>query len=32
MLPPMPKDLALAIFAGIFGYRIQKILKILPLK
>ena len=32
MLPPMPKDLALAIFAGIFAYRIQKILKILPLK
>ena len=32
MLPPMPKDLALAIFAGIFGYRIQKVLKLLPLK
>ncbi|WP_274307615.1 biotin transporter BioY [Solibacillus daqui] len=32
MLPPMPKDIILAIFAGIFGYRIQKILKILPIK
>ena len=32
MLPPMPKDLALAIFAGVFGYRIQKVLKILPIK
>lgn len=32
MLPPMPKDIILAVFAGIFGYRIQKVLKILPLK
>ena len=32
MLPPLPKDLALAIFAGWFAYRIQKTLKILPLK
>ncbi|MCH7322272.1 biotin transporter BioY [Solibacillus sp. MA9] len=32
MLPPMPKDIILAIFAGIFGYRIQKVLKILPIK
>ena len=32
MLPPIPKDFALAIFAGWFAYRIQKTLKILPLK
>lgn len=32
MLPPMPKDIILAIFAGIFAYRIQKVLKILPIK
>ena len=32
MLPPMPKDIALAIFAGVFAYRIQKTLKILPIK
>lgn len=32
MLPPMPKDFALAIFAGIFAYRLQKVLKILPIK
>jgi biotin transport system substrate-specific component len=28
MMPPLPKDLILAVFAGIFGYRIQKILKV----
>ncbi|MGN7476814.1 biotin transporter BioY [Solibacillus silvestris] len=32
MLPPMPKDIILAIFAGFFAYRIQKVLKILPIK
>lgn len=32
MLPPMPKDIILAIFAGFFAYRIQKVLKILPVK
>ena len=32
MLPPLPKDIALAIFAGVFAYRIQKTLKILPIK
>ncbi|MFJ8236518.1 biotin transporter BioY [Ureibacillus sp. NPDC094379] len=28
MMPPLPKDLILAVFAGVFGYRIQKILKV----
>ena len=32
MLPPLPKDIVLAIFAGWFAYRLQKTLKILPLK
>lgn len=32
MIPPMPKDFVLAIFAGIFAYRLQKVLKILPVK
>lgn len=32
MLPPMPKDFVLAIFAGIFAYRLQKTVKILPIK
>lgn len=32
MIPPMPKDIILSIFAGFFAYRIQKILKILPIK
>ncbi|MFL0582328.1 biotin transporter BioY [Solibacillus silvestris] len=32
MIPPMPKDIILSIFAGFFAYRIQKILKILPTK
>lgn len=31
MIPPMPKDIILMIFAGFFAYRIQKTLKILPL-
>lgn len=32
MLPPMPKDIILAIFAGFFAFRIQKTLKIIPIK
>lgn len=28
MMPPLPKDLILAVFAGVFGYRIQKLLKV----
>lgn len=32
MIPPMPKDIILSIFAGFFAYRVQKILKILPTK
>ncbi|MBM7609874.1 biotin transport system substrate-specific component [Lysinibacillus composti] len=28
MMPPLPKDIILAVFAGIFGFRIQKILKV----
>ena len=32
MIPPMPKDIILAIFAGFFAFRIQKVLKILPIK
>lgn len=32
MLAPMPKDAALAVFAGFFAYRLQKTLKILPIK
>lgn len=32
MMPPLPKDIILAIFAGIFAYRLQKILKIIPIK
>lgn len=31
MIPPMPKDLALAIFAGVFAYRLKK-MKIGPSK
>lgn len=27
MMPPLPKDIILAVFAGVFGYRVQKILK-----
>lgn len=32
MIPPLPKDFILAIFAGIFSYRIQKTLKIMPIQ
>ncbi|MFF5995710.1 biotin transporter BioY [Lysinibacillus sp. KU-BSD001] len=32
MIPPMPKDIVLAIFAGFFAYRIQKTLKFIPIK
>ena len=32
MMPPLPKDIILAIFAGLFAYRMQKILKIIPTK
>lgn len=28
MIPPLPKDIILAVFAGIFGYRLQKIIKV----
>lgn len=28
MIPPLPKDLILAVFAGIFGFRLQKIIKV----
>ena len=28
MVPPLPKDIILAVFAGIFGYRLQKIIKV----
>ncbi|GLC90238.1 biotin transporter BioY [Lysinibacillus piscis] len=32
MVPPLPKDIVLGIFAGILAYRLQKTLKIIPLK
>ena len=32
MLPPLPKDIILAVFAGFFAYRMQKVLKIIPVK
>jgi len=32
MIPPLPKDIILAIFAGIFAHRLQKTLKILPIQ
>lgn len=32
MIPPMPKDFILAIFAGLLAYRLQKTLKLLPIK
>ncbi|WP_155593714.1 biotin transporter BioY [Lysinibacillus cavernae] len=32
MIPPLPKDIMLAIFAGIFAYRLQKTLKIIPIR
>ncbi|RUL48718.1 biotin transporter BioY [Lysinibacillus antri] len=28
MMAPLPKDLILAVFAGVFGYRLQNILKV----
>ncbi|KOY81723.1 biotin transporter BioY [Lysinibacillus macroides] len=32
MVPPLPKDIILSIFAGIFAHRLQKTLKIIPIK
>lgn len=32
MIPPLPKDIILAIFAGFLAYRLQKTLKILPIQ
>lgn len=32
MMPPLPKDIILAIFAGFFAYRMQKVLKFIPIK
>lgn len=32
MIPPLPKDIILAIFAGIFAHRLQKTLKIMPIQ
>ncbi|MFL1998932.1 biotin transporter BioY [Lysinibacillus irui] len=32
MIPPLPKDFILAIFAGILAYRLQKTLKIMPIQ
>lgn len=32
MVAPIPKDIILAIFAGFFAYRLQKVLKIIPIK
>jgi len=32
MMPPLPKDIILAVFAGIFAHRLQRILKIIPIK
>lgn len=32
MVPPLPKDVILSVFAGIFAYRLQKTLKIIPIK
>ena len=28
MMPPLPKDIILAVFAGILGFRLQKIIKV----
>ena len=28
MVPPFPKDIILAVLAGIFGFRLQKIIKV----
>ncbi|WP_040226302.1 biotin transporter BioY [Bhargavaea cecembensis] len=30
MLPPLPKDIALAVLAGFFAHRMQRVLKLLP--
>ncbi|EMR05507.1 Biotin ECF transporter S component BioY [Bhargavaea cecembensis DSE10] len=32
MMPPLPKDILLAVLAGIFAFRMQKVLKIIPIK
>lgn len=32
MLPALPKDIILAIFAGYFAFRIQRTLKLIPIK
>lgn len=32
MIPPLPKDIILAIFAGILAYRLQKTLKIMAIQ
>ncbi|ODV54198.1 biotin transporter BioY [Lysinibacillus fusiformis] len=32
MIPPLPKDIILAIFAGILAYRLQKTLNIMPIQ
>ena len=32
MIPPLPKDIILAIFAGVFAHRLQKTLKIMPIQ
>lgn len=32
MIPPLPKDIILAIFAGMLAYRLQKTLKIMPIQ
>ncbi|MFY0520739.1 biotin transporter BioY [Lysinibacillus sp. UGB7] len=32
MMPPLPKDIILAVFAGIFAYRVEKVLKIIAVK
>lgn len=32
MMPPLPKDILLAVLAGIFAFRLQKVLKIIPIK
>lgn len=32
MIPPLPKDIILAIFAGMLAYRLQKSLKIMPIQ
>lgn len=32
MLPPLPKDILLAVLAGFFAFRMQKVLKIIPIQ